>query len=101
MNNAIYSKVRFTSSFTGNFSQISSFIGFTNKQQIESIAIANTKGGNIIEQNSMVGILKYEYRYKFWGLPNGVTIPPRFAEMFCNINRYGMYFSCFATVIEK
>ena len=47
-------------SFSGKSSVISNFSGFTNKQQIKSNAIANKKCGNIILQNSPVGILKKE-----------------------------------------
>ena len=34
-------------------------------------------------------------------MPKGVNIPPKFADMFCKIKRYGMYFSCFATLTVK
>ena len=42
--------------------------------------------------NSPSGMLNFEYRYRFCGLPNGVSIPPRFAAIVWSINTYAMYF---------
>ena len=46
---------------------------------------ATQKGISMIAIKRPVGILNLEYRYRFWGLPKGVSIPPRFAAMFCII----------------
>ena len=62
---------------------------------------ASKKGGSIIRQNSPVGMLKNEYKYKFCGLPKGVSIPPKFAEIFCKINRYAICFSFFTVLSAK
>ena len=42
--------------------------------------------------NSRLGISNLVYRYRFWGLPKGVNIPPRFAAMFCMIKVKAIYF---------
>ena len=49
-------------------------------------------GGNIIMVNSPVAMLNFVYKYKFWGLPKGVSIPPKFAAMFCIIKVNAIYF---------
>ena len=46
----------------------------------------------MVAVNSPVGILNLVYRYKFCGFPNGVSIPPRFAAIFCMIKVNAMYF---------
>ena len=63
-------------------------------QQSTMASTENANGGSIISINSPVGILNFPYRYKFCGLPNGVSMPPRFAAIFCMINVNGIYF-CF------
>ena len=46
----------------------------------------------MMRRNSAVGMPYFVYRYKFCGLPNGVSMPPRFAAIFCIINVNGRYF---------
>ena len=40
-------------------------------------------GGAMIRRNSALPMPNLVYRYRFCGLPNGVSIPPRLAAMFC------------------
>ena len=68
---------------TGSFS--------INRQQTVIIIIEITKGGNIILKNSVFEMLNFVYKYKFCGLPKGVSIPPRFAAMFCIIKVNAIY----------
>ena len=46
----------------------------------------------MVATNSPVGILNLVYRYKFCGLPNGVSIPPKLAAIFCIIKVNAIYF---------
>ena len=46
--------------------------------------------GAMILMNSRFGISNFVYKYRFCGFPNGVSIPPRFAAMFCMIKTYAM-----------
>ena len=56
------------------------------------IQIDKINGGAIIFINSRSGISNVEYRYRFCGFPNGVSIPPKFAAIFCIINVNAIYF---------
>ena len=67
---------------------------FTKRKQQRVINATEIKnGGSIIKVNSPVGIANFVYKYKFCGLPNGVSIPPRFAAMFCIMKVNAIYFS--------
>ena len=55
----------------------------------------------MIRTNSRFGISYFEYRYRFCGLPNGVSIPPKFAAIFCIINVTAIYFSLCVAVRTK
>ena len=71
----------------------SNFSGLTNTRQQAVIKITDaTKGSSIIFMNSPVGMAYLLYRYKFWGFPKGVSMPPKFAAIFCIINVNAMYF---------
>ena len=89
-----------SSSTFSSFSSSSS--GFTNiKQHTVISTTASINGGAIIDINSRFGILNAEYKYRFCGLPNGVSIPPRFAAMFCIMNVNAIYFVFFVVVRTK
>ena len=46
----------------------------------------------MVETNAPVGIVNLVYKYKFCGFPNGVSMPPKFAAIFCMINVNAIYF---------
>ena len=67
--------------------------GFTKiRQHMVIITTARINGGAMISINSRFGMANLVYRYKFWGLPKGVSIPPRLAAIFCMIKVNAMYF---------
>ena len=51
------------------------------------------KGGSMIATNSPLGMLNFVYKNRFCGFPNGVSMPPKFAAIFCMIKVNAMYFS--------
>ena len=53
----------------------------------------------MMPMNSPVGIKYRLYKYRFWGLPKGVSMPPRLAAMFCKINTVAT--SSFLPAVEK
>ena len=53
----------------------------------------------MMRMKSPFGISNFVYRYRFCGLPNGVSMPPRFAAMFCITNVNAMYF-CLPVVVS-
>ena len=57
------------------------------RQQRAIIAPDTRNGGSIMAKNSGSRTSYFAYRYRFCGLPNGVSIPPRLAEKFCMIKR--------------
>ena len=100
-NNIKYKTVLFLSSL-GGLPSTSRASGLTNTQQHNVIkAIEIIKGRNIIFINSSVGILNFEYKKRFCGFPKGVSIPPRFAAMFCIIKVKAIYFSFLVVVSTK
>ena len=65
----------------------------TNRQHTVMSSIDTRNGGSMMRRNSAVGMPNFVYRYRFCGLPNGISMPPRFAAIFCIINVNGRYFS--------
>ena len=57
-----------------------------------SVDVYVENGKAKIAINSPLGMLNFEYKKRFCGFPNGVSIPPKFAAMFCIINVNAMYF---------
>ena len=49
-------------------------------------------GRAIVEKKSLSLMPKCEYKYRFCGLPNGVSIPPRFAASVCIVKVKAIYF---------
>ena len=65
-------------------------------QQIVIAATESKNGGAIIFINSKSSIWYFVYRYRFCGFPNGVSIPPKLAAIFCIINVNAIYRFLFA-----
>ena len=76
--------------FSSEISKLSFLTKIKQQRVISATEMAN--GGSIVSINSPVGILNFVYKYRFCGLPNGVSIPPRLAAMFCIIKVNAMYF---------
>ena len=80
---------------------LTSYFEHNKKEKGEYLINEIKNGKNIIFTNSAFGILNTEYKYKFCGFPKGVSIPPRFAAIFCIINVNAIYFSFFVVVSTK
>ena len=72
--------------------------GFSPERNLYHLLCGWSMDGAMIDRNSTSGISKWPYRYRFCGFPNGVSIPPRLAAMFCRMNRGAIWDSSCVTV---